>query len=131
MKATRAPKRKRRAAKYTTLRKALIQRRQDLLGQLHGGIADSRAGAVGTGYNDIADRASDAFYSELAAGFAELASADLRMVDNAIRKIDAGAYGRCESCGRPIPVARLRALPFAELCIECKREEELADETGG
>jgi RNA polymerase-binding protein DksA len=45
-------------------------------------------------------------------------------IDRAIRRMDAGRYGICERCGKKIAVARLEALPFAALCIECKSREE-------
>ena len=35
---------------------------------------------------------------------------------------DAGAYGSCERCGRPIDEERLEALPAARLCLDCKRQ---------
>jgi DnaK suppressor protein len=38
--------------------------------------------------------------------------------------MDTGAFGICERCGKKITVARLEALPFAALCIECKSREE-------
>jgi DnaK suppressor protein len=41
-------------------------------------------------------------------------------IDRALIKIDAGNYGTCEQCGRPIPQARLKALPYAALCVACK-----------
>jgi len=41
-------------------------------------------------------------------------------IDHAITKIRNGTYGRCESCGQPIPKARLKALPQARLCVACK-----------
>jgi DnaK suppressor protein len=41
-------------------------------------------------------------------------------IDRAMVKIEAGTYGRCEQCGRPIPQARLQALPYASLCVACK-----------
>ena len=93
---------------------------------MHGELADSRDDPVGARFRDPADQAADALYDDLAQRFAEIASADLRMIESAIQKIDEKAYGLCESCGCRIPEARLRALPFAELCIECKREEEEA-----
>ena len=40
-------------------------------------------------------------------------------IDNALAKIDAGTYGMCERCGRPIGEDRLEAMPAARLCIEC------------
>jgi DnaK suppressor protein len=41
-------------------------------------------------------------------------------IDDAQRKIDRKTYGACERCHDPIPKARLRALPFARLCVACK-----------
>jgi len=41
-------------------------------------------------------------------------------IDRAMIKIEAGTYGTCEQCGRPIPQARLQALPYAALCVACK-----------
>ena len=41
-------------------------------------------------------------------------------IDRALAKIDAKTYGICESCGQPIPKARLKALPYAALCVACK-----------
>jgi RNA polymerase-binding protein DksA len=45
-------------------------------------------------------------------------------IDRALRRMDTGSYGICERCGKKIAVARLEALPFAALCIECKSREE-------
>lgn len=42
----------------------------------------------------------------------------------ALEKIDQGSYGICESCGKPISADRLKALPHAVMCIECKKVEE-------
>lgn len=43
----------------------------------------------------------------------------LQDIDEALAKLDAGTYGRCESCGNEIPDARLEAMPAARLCISC------------
>jgi RNA polymerase-binding transcription factor len=48
----------------------------------------------------------------------------LDKVDSALRRIKSGTYGSCERCGRPIDKARLRALPYSVLCIDCKKLEE-------
>ena len=42
-------------------------------------------------------------------------------VDNALSRIEAGSYGICERCGEAIPVARLEALPYTTLCVDCSR----------
>jgi DnaK suppressor protein len=48
------------------------------------------------------------------------ASAAVEEIDDALRKIDRKTYGGCERCHQAIPKARLRALPFARLCVACK-----------
>jgi RNA polymerase-binding transcription factor len=48
------------------------------------------------------------------------ARASVDEIDRALAKMDAGTYGVCERCGHPIPKARLKALPYAALCVACK-----------
>ena len=43
----------------------------------------------------------------------------VKEIDQALERIEAATYGTCESCGRPIPAERLRALPWAALCVPC------------
>jgi DnaK suppressor protein len=43
----------------------------------------------------------------------------LQDVEDALAKFAEGTYGECESCGKPIPEARLEAMPAARLCISC------------
>ncbi|MFC4907931.1 TraR/DksA family transcriptional regulator [Actinomadura gamaensis] len=44
--------------------------------------------------------------------------------ERAIQRMDAGTYGVCEFCGKPIGKARLQAYPRATLCVTCKQREE-------
>jgi DnaK suppressor protein len=48
------------------------------------------------------------------------ARATIEDIDHALAKIEAGTYGLCEGCGQPIPRARLKALPQARMCVNCK-----------
>ena len=48
----------------------------------------------------------------------------LSKIDEALAKIENNQYGLCESCGEEIGVKRLEARPVAELCIDCKSEQE-------
>jgi DnaK suppressor protein len=48
------------------------------------------------------------------------AQAAVEEIDAALAKIAEGTYGFCESCGNPVPKARLEALPHARLCVSCK-----------
>ncbi|CAN5168131.1 hypothetical protein BH20ACT24_BH20ACT24_01310 [soil metagenome] len=45
-------------------------------------------------------------------------------IDKAIAKMDEGTYGLCDRCGKPIERARLKALPYANLCLQDKQAEE-------
>ncbi len=72
----------------------------------------------------MADIASDNFEKELNLDFIQMESAEVRDMDEALVRIEEGTFGTCESCDKPIPKARLRAVPHARLCIGCKREEE-------
>lgn len=49
---------------------------------------------------------------------------ELRAIEHAMGRIDAGSYGLCSVCGRPIDPERLRAVPEAPLCIHCQTEAE-------
>jgi DnaK suppressor protein len=50
----------------------------------------------------------------------------LKQIDTALARLHAGRYGLCSSCSEAIPVARLRAVPFATLCVPCQTRRELA-----
>lgn len=55
----------------------------------------------------------------------------LAKIDGALRKIADGEYGLCENCGEEIGLKRLEARPVAELCIECKSEQEKLERSLG
>jgi DnaK suppressor protein len=55
-------------------------------------------------------------------GLADAAQTELRQVEDALARLDAGTYGTCASCGKPIPEARLEVRPFADLCVPCAEE---------
>ena len=48
----------------------------------------------------------------------------MERIDRALAKIEDGTYGLCERCGKPIEKLRLKALPYANLCIKDKQAEE-------
>ncbi len=80
------------------------------------------------GINDIAETASQVERAELHTQLAALESRELEEIDFAITMIREGRYGTCQRCQKPIPVARLQALPSATTCVECQRRSE---ESGG
>ncbi len=48
----------------------------------------------------------------------------LAAIDAALERIEAGTYGKCQTCGKTIGDDRLEAIPYATQCIECRRREE-------
>ncbi len=52
-------------------------------------------------------------------GLAEQARSELTQVDDALARLDAGTYGVCARCGKPIPAGRLEVRPFATHCVAC------------
>ncbi len=48
------------------------------------------------------------------------ARARVAEIDAALERVEAGTYGQCEACGKPIPHARLQVVPEATLCVSCK-----------
>ena len=73
---------------------------------------------------DVIDFALDTASDELFSKLAEAESRELAQIQYALEKMDEGNYGKCEACNSNIPLARLEALPYATLCINCKRKVE-------
>lgn len=80
--------------------------------------------ANGGKLTDIAEIASSASHDELEITVAEEDARELKQIEDALARIRAGHYGVCEQCGQMIKKARLKAIPFATLCVSCKEEEE-------
>jgi DnaK suppressor protein len=72
----------------------------------------------------MAERGSDNFFRDLMIRILQNSDAELCDVNRALDRIDAGTYGLCEHCAGQISKKRLRALPFAHLCIACQQEAE-------
>ena len=72
--------------------------------------------------NHLADTASETYERELDEGLEDDAREQLRQVDEALARIEAGTYGTCSACGKEIPVERLEAVPWTTLCIEDARK---------
>ncbi|MFH1844344.1 MAG: TraR/DksA family transcriptional regulator [bacterium] len=74
--------------------------------------------------NHMADQGSDEYQYEATIQFASTEGRYLYHIEEALARIEDGSYGKCETCGLNIALPRLRALPYARLCIECKEKEE-------
>lgn len=72
----------------------------------------------------MADVATDNFDREFSLEMAGTEQQLLNKIDEALKKIQEGIYGNCDNCEATISMERLKAVPYAKLCIKCQEEEE-------
>jgi DnaK suppressor protein len=78
---------------------------------------------------DSVDAALDTDYGSVSTGLAEFESRELDQIERALERLREGRYGICEVCGKKIATARLEALPYATMCIQCQRSCEQRNST--
>ena len=72
----------------------------------------------------MADMAADTYERELSTNLVSSEQGILYQIDDALKRIDEGMFGVCLQCGKRITMSRLKAVPYASLCINCQRAEE-------
>jgi DnaK suppressor protein len=113
-------------------RELLLEKRQavmDALDYLHkenrGSLEDETGELVsGSADQHLADTATETVDREIDYTLEASDGRLLAAIDGALARIEDGTYGACVNCGAQIPPERLEAMPWATLCIECKRKEE-------
>jgi DnaK suppressor protein len=103
----------------------LLQLRDSLLDAMMGVSRDTlRARAEGSEASAFgmhqADAGSDAYDRDFALSLLSQEQDALYEIEEALKRIDGGTYGVCEMSGKPIPHARLEAIPFARYTVECQ-----------
>jgi DnaK suppressor protein len=73
-------------------------------------------------YGSQAAAATHVFEQQRDLALRDRSRTELHLVEKALRKLENGTYGTCESCGNPIAPERLEAIPWAPLCIDCARK---------
>ena len=115
-------------AELAYFRKALVERRRALAGDVthleNNALRNSKENAATLDISNFADLGSDYFEQDFTIGLIENSEETLREIDAALQRIEGGTYGVCESDGEKIGKSRLKALPWARLCIECQRKAE-------
>lgn len=105
------------------MRDVLVKRRDALRKALAGdlsGLRKLREQSAG----DVVDAALDSAHDEITSQLAEVESRELAFIEGALERMREGTFGQCQACRGPIPLARLQALPYAVLCIQCQQEAE-------
>ena len=72
----------------------------------------------------LADMAADTYDRELSMNIASSEQELLYQIDDALKRLDDGSYGVCQQCNQPIAMSRLKAVPYASMCIGCQRSKE-------
>jgi DnaK suppressor protein len=104
------------------LRDVLLLRREALRKALDGDL--SLLQSLSQEGGDVMDAAMDTAQDEISSQLVEVESRELSQIEDALNRLRDGHYGECEHCNKPIPLARLQAVPYATLCIECARKQE-------
>ena len=106
-------------SKFEDLRGRLMEQRREMYDLYN---QDVRAGqeSADDGTEDIVDRANNHYNRELMFSLSDSERLRLLQIEEAIRRMDDGAYGRCGHCGGPISPLRLEAVPWARFCIDCQ-----------
>lgn len=73
---------------------------------------------------DRTDLAQDYSSAERRAALLAQMEESLEEVEDALERLDRGVYGNCINCGKPIPPARLEAIPQTPYCVNCQQEME-------
>ncbi len=109
------------------LRQALMQRKTELsedLEQLQTELRDlsiEQDAEGGSAGNHFADDGSSLGEQERISTIGENFREQIIHIDRALERMDAGEYGKCQRCGRQIPIERLEAIPFTPFCIDCQK----------
>jgi RNA polymerase-binding transcription factor DksA len=107
----------------------LLQLRDGMLDSMNGVARDSlRSRAEGSEASAFgmhqADAGSDAYDRDFALSLLSQEQDALYEIDEALKRIDLGTYGTCEMSAKPIPHARLEAIPFARYTVDCQSQLE-------
>ncbi len=105
--------------------KKLIEKKNELLSMIEKETLDDLEDQESENViGDIVDTANSAFESLLSGTLSENEQKKLREINEALKRIEEGVYGKCVVCGKNIEEKRLTAIPEAKKCIECKMLEE-------
>ena len=106
------------------VKEMLTNEKRDLLNQLASNNSELKKVIETMETKDSIDIASDTIDGNILEAIGTQKMNKIKMIDSALMRIAQGKYGICIRCGKEIPEARLRAMPYALMCIKCKEDEE-------
>ncbi len=106
------------------VKEKLIEQREEILRSLAEQSDEMKNLVKPIESGDEADVASDVIDRTMLDALGAQNSLRLKQIEAALERIRTGKYGICLSCGKEIPQARLEALPYAFLCVNCAAQAE-------
>jgi RNA polymerase-binding protein DksA len=106
------------------MRKKLLEMKEQILRQLVSESDEFQEIVDDMEPKDLADIAADDIDRRILEVLGSQEIRRLQLIDSALGRIENGHYGICMSCGKKIPEERLKAIPYAILCVDCKSSEE-------
>ncbi|MBK5296829.1 MAG: TraR/DksA family transcriptional regulator [Vicinamibacteria bacterium] len=104
-------------------REALLRKKQELLGG--SGVRPLQATMENNSrQGDMADQASGNNEVHIALKLRQTDAKILQAIEDALQRVEKGTYGSCRDCGHPIADARLKAIPWTRVCINCKEKQK-------
>ena len=119
---------------YERLKRTLAERRRETSREIQDKLREVRADAERKETSEELDAGgiSEAdTQQDIAFALIQMKAETLDQINQALSRLDEGAYGYCLECGEEIPERRLRALPFAIRCKDCEEAMEVAEERVG
>ena len=107
----------------TQHKKALLVKKEGLehsIDHKGGGLAGS---SETDGHGDFADRSAAANEEEISIQLKQTDAKLLRAIEDALARVESGSYGVCADCEEEISSARLKAVPWTKVCINCKEKQ--------
>lgn len=101
----------------------LVAKRDSLRKRFSGDGLDIGDSEQWAGTGDVGDAANGGSQSEINSQLAALESRELVQIERAIQMMREGRYGTCELCDSPIPIARLKVLPYTPFCVGCQQKK--------
>ena len=106
-----------------TLKEALLRKRAEILATSTGTRPLPASVDVNSRQGDLADQASGNNEVHIQLKLKQTDAKILQAIEEALFRMEKGAYGICRDCGDPISLARLEAIPWTRVCIECKQKQ--------
>ncbi len=117
------------SGRYDELKKLLEDRRREIMSQVHEKIRGVRTESSGKKMSEVFDAGESSesdIQEDIEFALIQMKTETLSKINEALTRLEEGAYGNCFECGDEIAPQRLRALPFAVRCKDCEQARENA-----